>query len=294
MLPHDLFAEYLLFVKARRRPLTFISYESDLKTFQKFVAETQIKPRKRDIGLRLLDSYLAWLKNRGLAPATVERRLQALKSFFRYACQRKILRDDPFVIWEIPRATEPDPNPLTPEEDIRLIQILSRPTPRRFDRVVLMGIRLARFAGLRRGECNALQWQDVELVKGTIRVIGGKGGKDRTVPIPDVGLRRPLVAWRGECGQPDSGYVLTGLTRRPLQPPALSRSSRRFLVAVRAVGKSFHDLRATYATRLLEKGVDVRTIQVLLGHTSLDTTMRYLQVVEPRKREAVDRLDEDL
>ena len=60
------------------------------------------------------------------------------------------------------------------------------------------------------------------------------------------------------------------------------------------MGKSFHDLRHTFATRLLEKGVDVRTIQELLGHKDLKSTMIYLKVVDPQKKAAVALLDEDL
>jgi integrase len=60
------------------------------------------------------------------------------------------------------------------------------------------------------------------------------------------------------------------------------------------VGATFHTLRATYATRLLEEEVDIRTIQILMRHKSLDTTMRYLEVTDARKREAAQRLDRGL
>ena len=163
MLPHDLFTQYLTFVKARRRPLTHISYATDLMTFERFRSSVTIRPRKRDIGPGLLDSYLAWLRSRNLASATVERRLQGLKSFFRWAVQRKRVTTDPFALWEIPRAKDPAPRALSPEEDIRLTQLMDAPMRHRFDRMVVIGIRLARFGGLRVGECNGLRWEDTEL-----------------------------------------------------------------------------------------------------------------------------------
>lgn len=294
MLPHDLFSQYLSFLKVRRQRHTHLGYRSDLRAFEKFLAESKTKARKRDIGPRMLDAYLAWMKGRGFAKATVQKRLQVLKSFFRWAIQREHLRDDPFLVWEIPRVTEIVPRALTPEEDMRLMRGLDSMRARRSDRTVATGIRLARFAGLRVGECNALKWPETDLVKGTLIVRHGKGDRDRAVPIPDAGLRQPLIVHWEASGRPDSGYVLTGLRNRPLHDKALSRSIKRFYRAARVVDATFHTLRATYATRLMERGVHPRTIQVLLGHQSLETTMRYLAVADLQKRQAVALLDQDL
>jgi site-specific recombinase XerD len=293
VLPHDLFSQYLAFVKVRRRPLTFTSYQSDLATFLKFLAATGIRPRKREIGPQMLDRYLAWLVDRGMAPATIERRLQALQSFFRWAIQRRFLRDDPFVGWEIPRAKAPVPRALTFEEERRIMAVLAAKRTR-YARTVEMAIRLARFAGLRRGECNALRWENVDLIKGMVFVIGGKGDRDRAVPMPDAGLRRPLMAWWETAGRPECGSVLTGQRGRALPERALSRSIAIVCRAARVAGATFHTWRATYATRLLERGADPRTIQELLGHKSLDTTMRYLAVTDVRKWDAVQLLDQDV
>ena len=292
MLPHDLFSQYLAFLKVRRQRHTHLGYRSDLKAFEKFLADSKTKVRKRDIGPRMLDAYLAWMKGRGFAKTTVQKRLQVLKSFFRWAIQREYLRDDPFLVWEIPRVTEIVPRALTPEEDMRLMRTLD--SVRRHDRTVAAGIRLARFAGLRVGECNALKWADVDLVKGTLIVRRGKGDKDRAVPIPDAGLRQPLIAHWEASGRPDSGCVLTGLRNQPLHEKALSRSIRRLYRAARVADATFHTLRATYATRLMERNVHPRTIQVLLGHQSLETTMRYLAVADLQKRQAVALLDQDI
>jgi site-specific recombinase XerD len=293
VLPHDLFSQYLDFIKHRRRPQTHISYQSDLRTFTRFLADTHIKPRKREIGPQLLDTYLAWLTTRSYAAPTIERRLQVLKNVFRWAIQRRFLRDDPFALWEIPRAKVPVVRALTREEERRILAVLATKRTR-YARMVEMAIRLARFAGLRRGDCNALRWENVDLVKGVLYVIEGKGDQDAVVPIPDAGLRQPLVAWWEAAGRPESGCVLTGHRGQPLPIAALSRSIARLCRAARVVGATFHTLRATYATRLLEEEVDIRTIQILMRHKSLDTTMRYLEVTDARKREAAQRLDRGL
>lgn len=294
VLPHDLFSQYLTHIQHRRSPLTHVAYTSDLKTFQKFLEAAGLKARKREISPALLDHYLAWLKGCQFADGTIQRRLQGLKSFFRWAVKRRYLRDDPFIHWELPRARQPLPRPLTPEEDMRLLGILGAPHKTSYRRTVIVAIRLARFAGLRRSECNALEWQDVDLVKGMLIVRHGKGDKDRAVPIPDAGLRQPLLAWWEAAGKPESGCVLTGLRHRPLHDRALSQSIKHVYRAARVADATFHTLRTTYATRLLELGADIRTIQVLLGHASLNTTMRYLGITDLRKREAVNLLDRDV
>lgn len=293
LIPSDLMARYLAFLATRRRPLTVISYTSDLNQFRRFLRGQQIH-RKGDVGPEVLDRYLRWMKTQYYTTATIERRLQSLQSFFRWAAERGYLRASPFLVWEIPRAPMPEPRPLTAEEDLRLLRLFD-PWPRtRYDHMVILGVRMARFAGLRRGECNRLTWPDVDLLKGTAYIRHSKGDRDRAVPLPPRGLLGPLRDYWQNRDRPSRGVILTGLSNRPLPDKALSQAVRRLYRAASIVGATFHALRTTYATRLLEHGVDVRTIQLLLGHQSLDTTMRYLGVTDTRKKEAVQHLDADL
>ncbi len=294
VLPHDLFSQYLSHIQHRRKPLTHTAYTSDLKTFQKFLDATGLRARKREISPVMLDHYLAWLKACRFSDGTVQRRLQGLKSFFRWAIKRRYLRDDPFLFWELPRPPQTAPRALTADEDIRLLEVLDSRPPRRYQRMMLMATRLARFAGFRRSDCAAHCWEQSDLIKGTLVVRKGKGDKDRVVPIPDDGLLLPLIAWHEECGRPQEGYVLTGLLHQPLATQALSQSIVHVYRAARVVGATFHTLRVTYATRLLEHGATIREVQELLGHASLQTTERYTAVTDVRKRDAVRRLDKDL
>jgi len=294
VLPHDLFSQYLAHIQHRRSPLTHVAYTSDLKTFQKFLEAAGLKARKREISPALLDHYLAWLKGCQFSDGTIQRRLQGLKSFFRWAIKRRYLRDDPFLFWDLPRPPQTAPRALTAEEDMRLLSLLDSQPPRRYQRMMLMASRLARFAGFRRSECVAHRWEQSDLVKGMLIVRKGKGNKDRVVPIPDDGLLLPLMAWYEECGRPQDGYVLTGLLKQPLATQALSQSIVHVYRAAQVVDATFHTLRVTYATRLLEHGATIREVQELLGHASVRTTERYTAVTDLRKRDAVRRLDRDL
>lgn len=294
LIPSDLMSAYLLFIQARRRPGTAITYTSDIRRFRLFLAQVGGVHRKREIGPRLLDHYLVWMRGEGLAPATLERRLQVLRSFFKWAVSRRYLRDDPFLAWEIPRAPKPLPRALSPGQDLRLLRSLEGPLLGRYQRMVALGIRLGRFAGFRVGECGRIAWEDADLTKRILIVRDSKGGQDRAVPIPVAGLARPLATWLEAEGRPSRGPILTGRFRRRLHADALREAAGKWFRAAGAVDATFHALRATYATRLMELGVPPTVIQRLLGHKNLNTTMRYLAVSDEGKREAADLLDQDL
>jgi len=290
-IPADLMTAYLDYIAARRAPLTLESYRQDLKTFRLYLEQTGHIPRKREIGPVMLDGYLAWLRHRAHAPATVERRLQALKGFFDWSVKRSYLAKSPFLLWDVPRAKETIPRALTWEEDDRLIDLMPTWPRTKFDRMLVMAVRFGRYAGLRVGECNRLRWAEVDFAKADLVILRSKGDESRVVPIPRDGLLLPLREYWERMGTPSDGYVLTGLYDQPLPPKCLSNSVRRLYSAARVRDASFHTLRATYATDLDEKGASITEIQKLLGHKNVQTTMRYIAVAKHRLRAAVDRLD---
>lgn len=294
-IPSDLLESWLFFIRARRRPGTAITYTSDIKRFRFFLESITGTHRKREIGPRLLDRYLAWMRQEEkLSPATLERRLQVLSSFFTWAVRRRYLQANPFAEWEIPRSPKPLPKALKPEEDQRLIGYLLEPKATRYQQMVTVGILLGRFAGLRVGECWRLLWEDTNPQNRVLAIRDSKGGASRAVPIPLDGLAVPLTTWWEAEGRPSRGPVLTGRFRRPLHEDALPEAIKKVYATVGIVGATFHTLRSTFATRLLERGVPVTVIQRLLGHKNLETTMRYLAVWDEGKREAVELLDLDL
>jgi len=291
-IPTDLMAAYLQYVAARRAPLTLESYTHDLKAFRRYLEETGSIPRKREIGPVMLDGYLVWMRTKQHSPTTIERRLQVLKGFFDWAVKRSYLSKSPFLFWEVPRAKQGIPRALSWEEDDRLFALLTTWPRTKFDRMLVMGVRLGLFAGLRVGECNRLKWQEIDFGKAVVFILNSKGDESRAVPIPHDGLVRPLHEYWERMGSPSSGPVLTGLYDQPLPPKCLSNSVRRLYSAARIQGASFHTLRSTYATRLDEAGVSITVIQKLLGHKSIETTRRYIAVAKERLRDAVARLDQ--
>ncbi|MBC7685498.1 MAG: tyrosine-type recombinase/integrase, partial [Bdellovibrionales bacterium] len=155
---------------------------------------------------------------------------------------------------------------------------------------------LAYATGLRASEVVALKVADIDSKRMTLRVEQGKGQKDRYAMLAPVLLERLRVWWRVARAQgkmPDGGWLFPGLN------PINQLSARQLNRAIHAAAQearieknvSMHTLRHSFATHLLEQKVDIRVIQVLLGHKKLDTTALYAQVATELLREVVSPLE---
>jgi integrase/recombinase XerC len=275
----------------RASPHTLRAYVSDIEAFMRAFEERRGRaPRPRDLTQRALRTHLAELHGHGgaslskrarVGASTIARRLSALRSFGEFMRREGLVRDNEATLVRRPRQRRPLPVAL-PVEDVQAI--IDGPGHRagRFgerDRAVL---EILYGAGLRVSECVALdvdhlRWQPEGL---DLRVISGKGGKDRVVPLGGRGaaaLRRYLEgrgAWL-KLGEERAALFLNRRGRR------LSDRSVRELVYQRCLASGArarigpHGLRHSFATHLLESGCDLRSIQEMLGHASLSTTERY-------------------
>jgi integrase/recombinase XerD len=175
------------------------------------------------------------------------------------------------------------PSVLSPDEVLRLLE--AAPPPR--DRVLLQ---VAYGCGLRLSELTHLQVTDIDSARMVLHVRQGKGRKDRLVPLSVRLLGELRAYWRVCRPRP---WLFPG--HQPGRPITGSNIQRRFGRLVRQVGLtkhcSMHTLRHSYATHLLEAGVDLLTLKALLGHTSLETTARYLHVSTQRLHQTPSLLD---
>src|SRR6516164_3236591 len=175
------------------------------------------------------------------------------------------------------------PSVLSSVEVLRLLDA----APAGRDRVLLQ---VAYGCGLRLSELLHLQVRDIDSARMVLHIRQGKGGKDRLVPMS----QRLLNELRAYCQRyrPHT-WLFPG--HKPNHPISAGNIQRRFIGLVRQVGLSkhcsMHTLRHSYATHLLEAGVDVLTLQALLGHTSLQTTARYLHVSTHRLQQTPSLLD---
>jgi integrase/recombinase XerD len=168
-------------------------------------------------------------------------------------------------------------------------QVLGAAKPGR-ERVLLM---TAYACGLRISELLNLQVTDIDSVRMVVNVRQGKGAKDRQVPLSARLLRELRQWWYGHRTKP---WLFPGMTADSRQRPMNTTSVQRMVKQVMRRAKlkkaaSMHTLRHSYATHLLEAGVDVLTLKALMGHTSLQTTARYLHISTQRLHQTPSLLD---
>ncbi len=257
---------------------TVISYGRDLTEFAVFARN----PFVTAIDVAMVRGFVYSLHGRN-SPASVARKLSALRSFFRFLVREKVVNSDPVAVVSMPKRDRYMPAFLTVDETFALLEA---PTPEdrffRRDRAIL---EVLYGAGLRVAELVGLDLSNVDLESGMIRVLG-KGGKERLVPMGRA-ANETLSAWipdrlrllargaaRGNKVAEEAVFLnLRGgrLSTRSVER-LVEQYSARAGIAVRVTP---HSLRHSFATHLLEMGADLRAVQELLGHASLSTTQRY-------------------
>jgi integrase/recombinase XerC len=283
----DALAGFARFLRSERAfsEHTQRAYLSDLRQFAEHAKKPPARVRPDDVR-----EFLA-AQHRARSPATLGRRLAALRTFFKWLVREGAREADPTLGIPAPRAPRPLPRPL-PVDDVSALLDVKPAAPPKDERSALRDQALFELmygTGLRVGEAVALDVRDLDLVRGEVRV-WGKGGKERVVPLP-AAARAALKAWLDARNEP-------GVLAQPLFPAATqrkgeqlrrlaAREARRRLRA-RALEAGLagrvhpHRLRHSYATHLLDMGADLRAIQELLGHASLSTTQRYTAVSAER------------
>jgi len=309
------FLHHLAVVK-NASPHTIRNYSIDLNTFieflqinlehenkvQKISYTSSYQAHENDhlISLSHIDKksvrgFLASLKNNDVAERTIVRRLSSLRSLIRFAMQRKLILEDPAGEIETPKIEKKLPTSLTYEQVRRLLE---RP-----DTNSLLGFRdraimeLFYSSGLRVSELVALNRSDFDRSKLLIK-LQGKGKKERVVPITKNAadwIHRYLIHseryqdTEGHLKEVDKEAIFLNRLGTRLTPRSVDRNFDRYMTESGLAGKvTPHTIRHTIATHWLENGMDLKTIQVLLGHTSLTTTTIYTQVSPRLKKETYD------
>jgi site-specific recombinase XerD len=292
MLIASVVEEFLTYLEAENgcSALTVRAYRSDLRQFLSFLAEQGLTPEVEAIDVGVLRQYLVAMTVAGLKPSTRSRRLAALRSLWSYLVDSGIATTNPCRRLRLPRKPRPAPSCLTAEECVRLLQATDRSHYDALafrDRAILT---LLLFTGLRRGELLSLSVHDVDLDARMLRVVRGKGGRSRTVPLREVAVQAvsDWLEFRPACRH---AVLFTSRTGKALRANDLQRMFRRVLAqaGIERPGITLHKLRHTFATMLLRQGVSVAVLQRLLGHASLEMTAVYLDVTAEDLREAVSR-----
>jgi site-specific recombinase XerD len=269
------------------------AYTADLADFCRTVpAETLVS----SIAEATLRKYLVGLIGvRKLAAATVRRRFACLRVFFRRLTKLG-LAVDLFGNWslDIPRRRRLPRALSTPEVSSLLVSfaVPARP-PRVQDSSFEIAILLMVSTGIRIGELCRLRIEDVAPDGSSLRVYG-KGSRDRIAYISDAGLRLGLVrlASRQKALTSRAGALFVSRYGSPMKPQSIRSKLRKYATNIGLVRRvTPHMLRHTAATLLIEKGVDIRFVQRLLGHSSIATTEIYTHVSDEALRTTLERAD---
>lgn len=254
---------------------TVAAYRRDVEQFFAFLGGVGKKPLSA--GAAEVSDFLWELREKkGLAPASLFRKTEALRSFYSYQTAERRVEGDPTEGLRAPRRPERLPRVLS-REDIR--KLLTLPTDGSFElsRTRVM-IELLYAAGLRVSELVALTPESINLQDGWVRVLG-KRSKERLVPVHERAVRmlRQYLALRyAKFKERCDAEIFVGRSGRKLSRVQFWKDLRAFgLAAGIETPLHPHLLRHTFATHLLQGGADLRSVQELLGHASLATTQIY-------------------
>jgi len=263
---------------------TVVNYKGDLEDFNRFLGGAEVEK----VDYLTLRKYLAVLKEKSLGNRSVGRRLSALRSFFKFLTRESYIKVNPILMLSSPKLDKHLPSFLTEDEVTRLIESAFAK-----DKDDLLGPRdraiLEAFysSGLRISELVGLDVDDIDFISGILKV-RGKGKKERIVPVGEAALSA-IKKYLDRKKKPTQAVFLNKNNKR-----LTTRGVRGIVdkhihsVGIRQ-GVSPHTLRHSFATHLLNRGADLRTVQELLGHANLSTTQIYTHLTTDKLKSVYDK-----
>ena len=276
----DKFIRYLEIEKNYSKH-TILNYRLDLLGFKGFLADLDLEK----VDYLFLRKYLAQLKEKKLSNRSVNRHLSTLRSFFRFLNREGLLKTNPMVILSSPKQEKHLPLFLTEEEVSKLIEAALPKDERGLrDRAILetfysTGIIISELAGL--------SIEDIDFIGGIVKVMG-KGKKERLVPIGERAIASIRAYLDSRKKQADTLFL--NKSKKRITTRGIRNIVRKYILnaGIRR-GVSPHTLRHSFATHLLNRGADLRSVQELLGHANLSTTQIYTHLTTDRLKSVYDK-----
>jgi integrase/recombinase XerD len=282
---------YIIYLRDVRRMSanTVESYARDLAALAEF-AETRTVAVDQ-MGRRDLEAFVRGLMAKGLSPRSVARTVASVRGFFKFLAIERKLDESPAADLKAPRAWPALPKFLDVDEVDRLLATPDVSTPRGLRDKALIEVLYA--SGMRVSELMAIRPGDLNLEEGYLTCIG-KGDKQRLVPVGQEAadcLRHYMREGRPALlGKRSSPWLFVNARGGPLSRVGFWKILKAYGIQAGITREiSPHVLRHSFATHLLERGADLRAIQVMLGHADLSTTQIYTHVLEARLKAVYDR-----
>ena len=287
----DSFIQYISRVQGLS-PQTVRAYRSHLEAYARWCEKEHVEGLR--VSVAELRSYLGDRQRLGDAPRTLAAHLSAIRSLYRWLNIEEIIDKDPAAALQSPKLPSTLPIVLSTSQLDLLFDAVDGSTPGGVRDGTMLELLIA--SGARISELARLCLNDFDRSHQALRLLG-KGSKERIVPLYnkafdslDIYVRQARLALleKAHCSQSDTNRLFISDRGRPMDAAALRR---RFDLLVRKAGLPAgitpHTMRHTYATELLEGGADLRSVQELLGHSSLSTTQIYTHVSPERLRTAI-------
>ena len=259
---------------------TLESYKNDLNKFRNFLEKKNKSVLKADHFLIL--SFLSFLLDKGYSSKTVSRNISSLKSFFKYLISVEHIKINPMLNIDAPKSGLFLPTTLTVEETQQILDAPNelRPIEMR-DKAMLYTLYAT---GMRISELISLNMHNVDLTRGSVQVIG-KGGKERLIPLTNDAItmiKKYLTNARDKLSKgKDHNNIFVSTHGKQISRHSFWHRIKAYLKKV-DVKKEVHPhtLRHAFATHMLNNGADLRSVQLLLGHSDLATTQIYTHVAQ--------------
>jgi len=278
----DKFKEYLLFERSYSE-YTSINYIHDLEEFNNYLIESDYGDPLRLTNSNIAMYYISYLNENGFKKKSIARKISSVRSFYKYAVKNKFVENNIFLGVESPKLDKPLPKVLFNSEINEIFNAIDTLTPLGMRDKAIMEILYG--SGLRVSELCSLTNRMIDYSAKTVKVFG-KGKKERYVPLSDESIEsllkylkiaRPQLRYNSKEEDTDliflnhHGGALTTRGVRVIINNILDKTGDNLHV-------SPHTLRHTFATSLLDGGADLRSVQEMLGHSSLSTTQIYTHV----------------
>ncbi len=284
------FLKYLQFEK-RYSKHTVQSYQTDLKQFEQFLKENFPDIHSETADHSAVRSWIITLSENGLDPASINRKIACLKSYYKFLLREEAITESPMLKTRVLKTRKKLPH-FVKENDMALLLdngIFDDDHNGWRQRLIL---ELFYGTGMRLSELISLKENQINLREKTLKVLG-KRNKERVIPFGEslVSVIKGYCEARNKAIKMKvSGLLLVTDGGKPLYPMMVNRITKKYLKLFSSVEKkSPHVLRHTYATHLLNKGAEINAVKDLLGHSSLAATQVYTHNTIEKLKKAFDQ-----
>ena len=274
---YERFLDYITYEK-RYSPHTVASYRADLAGFFNFLKSDYQEEDISRVDHFMIRSWIVQLLEKGMSPRSVNRKITALKSYYRFLLNHNVIRENPMS------------KVISPKTSSRLPAYVEAGSMQKLFETVDFGdgfeglrnrliFEIFYLTGMRRAELIGLKVQDIDLSRGDMKVTG-KRNKERIIPFTEK-LGRQIRAYEAERsritgGTAENKHFFITVKGEPLYPKLVYRIVHEGLTKVTTISKrSPHVIRHTFATHLLNNGADLNAIKEILGHANLSATQVY-------------------